>query len=41
MIPGIPYFEYYMFNVAKPHAWNCKDITEIFDPPDMRLCFTV
>ncbi|KAI4518858.1 hypothetical protein K525DRAFT_207460 [Schizophyllum commune Loenen D] len=38
-IPGIPYFEHYMFNVAKPLAWNCKDITEIFDPPDMRLCF--
>ncbi|KAL1702092.1 hypothetical protein EV121DRAFT_282155 [Schizophyllum commune] len=38
-IPGIPYFEHYMFNVAKPLAWNCKDITEIFDPPDMKLCF--
>ncbi|KAL1672392.1 hypothetical protein EV122DRAFT_294907 [Schizophyllum commune] len=38
-IPGIPYFEEYMFHHAKPQAWLCEDITEIFDPPDLNLTF--
>ncbi|KAI5886429.1 uncharacterized protein SCHCODRAFT_02752916 [Schizophyllum commune H4-8] len=38
-IPGIPYFEEYMFHYAKPQAWMCKDITEIFNLPDLKLSF--
>ncbi|KAL1727942.1 hypothetical protein EV714DRAFT_238441 [Schizophyllum commune] len=37
LIPGVPYFEYFLERIATPREWGCEEIAKIFDPPELEL----